>query len=345
MNFNYQKICANLLNDLPQRTKDVIEARFGLKTGEKKTLEAIGKNYGITRERVRQKVEEGYLKIHPKIKNYQKVFEYFNDTLKSFGDLKKEDILLSYLGGEKSQNQIYFLLILDKNCDRISEDKDFYSFWTRKKESIELAKKVVNFALNKFQNEKKPLFLDELYRTQKENIIKVLDKKINKNTLYSYLEISKRIQKNPYDQLGLKEWPEINPHGTKEKAYLVLSKEGKPLHFTQVADQIEKLPFPSQRKTHLATVHNELIKDQRFVLIGRGLYALKEWGYESGVVKDIILKILRGENKPLSKEEIIERVLKQRVVKENTILLNLHDKDAFLRDLTGKYTINLIKEG
>ena len=62
-NFNYQKICENLLKDLPQRTSDVIEKRFGLKTGKEQTLEAIGQGYGITRERVRQIGEEGFSKI------------------------------------------------------------------------------------------------------------------------------------------------------------------------------------------------------------------------------------------------------------------------------------------
>jgi hypothetical protein len=86
------------------------------------------------------------------------------------------------------------------------------------------------------------------------------------------------------------------------------------------------------------TVHNELIKDSRFVLVGRGVYALKEWGYEPGQVKDIITKILR-ENGPLTQGEILERVSKQRLVKENTILLNLSNKKNFLRDSQGKYKV------
>ena len=35
---NYQKTCENYLKDLPQRTTDIIERRFGLKTGERETL-------------------------------------------------------------------------------------------------------------------------------------------------------------------------------------------------------------------------------------------------------------------------------------------------------------------
>jgi len=344
MNFNYQKICDNLLTDLPKRTSDIIGKRFGLDGKEKQTLEEIGQSYGITRERVRQIVEEGLLRIYPKIKEYQKVFRYFNDVLKSFGDLKKEDVLLSFLGGKKLQNQVSFLLALDKNYKKISEDEDFYSLWTRKKETVPLAKKVVAFIFNKFQTEKKPVSLEEIYEAQKTEVKKILEREINKNIFNSYLEISKKIQKNPEQKLGLRDWIEINPRGIKDKAFLVFKKEGRPLHFSEVANFIEKLPFAFQRKVHLATVHNELIKDPRFVLVGRGIYALKEWGYEPGVVKEIIYKILKEAKKPLTKGEILEKVLNQRIVKENTILLNLQDRNYFLRDSDGRYQIKSVKE-
>jgi len=102
---------------------------------------------------------------------------------------------------------------------------------------------------------------------------------------------------------------------------------------------IKNSPYFSLRKIHIATVHNELIKDPRFVLVGRGLYGLKEWGYEPGVVKDIILKVLQKSKKPLSKEEVFKGVLEQRIVKENTIFLNLQNKNYFSKDSQGRYTI------
>ena len=117
----------------------------------------------------------------------------------------------------------------------------------------------------------------------------------------------------------------------KDKAYLVFKKENKPLHFTEVASLIDSaLP---------QTVHNELIKDSRFVLVGRGIYALKEWGYERGYVKDVIFKVLKSAQKPLDREEILEKVLEQRIVKKNTVLLNLSNKNYFLRTSEGNYTI------
>ncbi len=339
MKFDYKKICQNLLKGLPQRTVDVIEGRFGLKGGEGKTLEAIGVDYSITRERVRQVAEEGFSKIRPRTGEYQKVFQYFGDTLKSFGDLKKEDNLLFYLGGEKFQNQVSFLLTLDSSFKRLSEDKDFYAFWARRDDAAGLAKKVASLMVNRFEVEKKPITLDRLFALAKDGLLGILGKKASKNILNSYLEISKRIQTNNQGQFGLKNWVEINPRGIKDKAYLVLRNEGKPLHFAQVALCIEKLPVGNQRKVHVATVHNELIKDSRFVLVGRGLYALKEWGYQPGVVKDVILSVLKEAKMPLSREDIIKRVFEQRFVKGNTVSLNLRDKNYFLRDEDGKYQV------
>ncbi len=339
MRYNYQKICSNLLKELPQRTTNVIERRFGLKSSERETLEAIGKSHDITRERVRQIEEEGFSKIRSKIKNYQKVFQYFDNTLASFGDFKEEDTFLKFLGGEKYQNHAFFLLTNGEEFERLSEDKDFYPLWTRKEESANLAKKAVKTTINKLEKEKRLLVLDELFKSQKKELIKFLGKRLNKSIFLSCLEISKKIQRNPEGRFGLSDWLEINPRGVKDRAYLVLKKEGKPLHFTEVSTFIEKLPLPFQRKTHTATVHNELIKDPRFVLVGRGLYALKEWGYAPGVVRDIIIKVLKDSKKPLSKKEILKNVLEQRFVKENTIALNLQSRNHFLRDSKGKYTI------
>ena len=95
----------------------------------------------------------------------------------------------------------------------------------------------------------------------------------------------------------------------------------------------------SKKQANMQTVHNELIKDSRFILVGRGIYALKEWGYKEGTVKDIIASVLKKENEPLSKNKIVEEVLKQRMVKKNTIVLTLQDKNLFQRVEKGTYKL------
>ena len=324
MIFNYSQIYSNFLKSLSGRQKTVISRRFGLKGGRRETLDFIGKDYKITRERVRQIERDGFLKLEPQTKRYQKVFQQFKNYLKNNGELKREDLLLREFGGNRWQNQVFFLFNLEKSFKRFSETADFYPFWTINGDSIAKAEKFIKASYIKLEKIGKPIQLKELSFNS-----------LNNKILSSYLEISKKIQKNSENLFGLSTWPEINPKGIKDKAYLVFKKEKKPLHFSRVAKLINgALP---------QTVHNELIKDYRFVLIGRGLYALGEWGYEGGVVKDVILKILKESKKPLTKKEILKKVLKERLVKENTILLNLSNKKYFAKNSGGLYNIKVKK--
>ena len=132
---------------------------------------------------------------------------------------------------------------------------------------------------------------------------------------------------------GVAQSPNVRAKGMRDYAYLTIKRHGSPMHFTEVARTISDL---FDRKAHVATCHNELIKDSRFVLVGRGLYALSEWGYSAGVVKDVIQEILKKYG-PLTRSEIIERVRKERYVKDNTILVNLQDSKLFGRDDKGRY--------
>lgn len=320
MNFNYQKICKSLLKDLSERQREVISRRFGLESGERETLESIGRDFKVTRERIRQIENSGLSKLKEKVNLLGKVFQYFTEELKRSGDLKKEETLLSQLGGKNYQPHVFFLLTLGDQFQRFSETEEFHSLWTINPESVKLAKETINSFYQKLKEINRPIKLEEYE----------ISPKLTPQVLQSYLEISKIVQKNKEGFYGLKDWPEINPRGVKDKAYLVFKKEKRPLHFTEVA----KLIGPTAL---VQTVHNELIKDPRFVLVGRGLYALKEWGYEEGQVKDIILKILKEAGRPLLKEEIIEKVLKQRFVKESTIWLNLNNKKYFVKTPEGKY--------
>lgn len=324
MSFNYQQICRTLLKNLSQKQKEIIFCRFGLKSGKRETLALIGKKFNITRERVRQIEKEGIGNIKIKSKESQKIFQYFLKEFKKYGGLKKESILLEQLGGKKNKPQVYFLLTLGQNFKRYKESTDFYSLWATNQSSLILAKKVIDFFLNKFKKAKKPLILKELGSFPGQNL--------KTDFLISCLEISKKIQQNKDGFLGLKDWPEINPRGVKDRAYLVLKESNAPLHFNQVACLIGENALPQ-------TVHNELIKDQRFVLVGRGIYGLKDWGYYPGDVKTIIFKSLEETKKPLAKEEVLEKVLKQRIVKKSTVLLNLNNKKYFLKTNEGKYKI------
>jgi len=314
---SYQKICKDLISDLQEREKEVILRRFGLEGKERETLQSIGDSFGITRERVRQIENLALNKIKTKIKNYRKVFEKFFDYFEKFGKVRKEETLLKELGG-KEKNEIFFLLNLDKRFLRFNQNENFYSLWTTDLKSLEEVKDLIFSICKKFEREKKLMSLKELS----------LEFKIKENLLEGFLEISKKIGKNKNGFYGLVEWPEINPKRLSDKAYLVFKELKRPLHFTEVSKMI--------KGSNLKSVHNELIRDERFVLIGRGIYALREWGYFPGEVKDVIFKFLKEEG-PLTKEEILERVKKQRIVKESTVSINL--AKYFVKDEKGRYKI------
>jgi len=315
MEFDFQTVChSTLLKGLPERTEEVLARRFGLR-GKRETLESIGQHYGVTRERVRQIEEDGLrlLEKRAAMPECQKVFRTFTQKLKEAGSLKKEDILLTDLGGKNLQNHALFLLSLGKPFQRFAETEDFHAFWTIDKSAFPRAKKAVNLFIQELKKKQKPLALP-------------------KNIPSAYVEISKKALKGLTGLYGLKDWPEINPRGIKDKAFIVLKKEQKPLHFTEVATLIGNGALRQ-------TVHNELIKDSRFVLVGRGLYALREWGYTPGIVREVIAHVLQESKKPLGKDLVVDKVLMQRYVKPSTVLLNLQNKKYFLKTAEGKYTV------
>ncbi len=329
---NYQNICLSILAVLPSKHKEIILRRFGIKGGGKETLESIGQKFGITRERVRQIEADAFQRMAEKKeeKETKKVFTDFEDYFRKQGGLKREDILLADLGGKNFQNPVYFLLTLgDKFC-RFSETNNNYPFWAIDKNLPQNLTNVLTNLIKVFEKEKRPFpekdFL-KLSLNQKPEIF------------LSSVEISKRIERGPLGEYGLTEWSNIKPKGVKDRAFLALKREKKPLHFREIARLASQVEGGIVKKKEVfpQTAHNELIKDQRFVLVGRGIYALREWGYNKGTVKEIISDILRKSKKALSKEDLVKEVLNQRLVKENTILLNLQDKNLFQKDSQGKY--------
>lgn len=339
LTFKPKTITKSLLSELQTRGREIIERRYGLLNGgtERMTLEAIGEIYGITRERVRQ-IENTAIETIRKSKAYKNALsaiEELEDAMVAFGGIVREEDFLNTLAKDTStQNHIHFLLIIGEPFIKLKEDEDFHHRWTV---DPELSEKVHEALRNLYKNlDENDLitetemifkFIDHLRDTVEE----VKDEELAKR----YLRISKRVRQNRLGDWGLSHSPNVKTRGMRDMAYLILKKKGTPLHFTEVAKLIAK---EFGRKAHIATTHNELIKDGRFVLVGRGLYALSEWGYSSGVVRDVIRDVLK-KNGPLSKNDVVEEVLKQRHVKENTIYVNLQNSNYFKKDQTGKYSL------
>lgn len=320
--------------------RDVLEKRYGLKGGKKKTLEAIGTEYKITRERVRQ-IETDAMRQLGKPENYREVealFKSLEDHFQVHGTVVAEHHLFSQLQSPRHIPHVSFLLHVGKPFIELSENNSFHRRWTVDKQAAGQVEKAVAGTHSALASIGRPIAEEELHAALDKEALNNLGKEISSHVREAYLATSKEIKKNPYGEYGLQSWSTINPRGVKDKAHLVLYKAGKPMHFREVADAINKMSW-GKKKAHPQTVHNELIKDKRFVLVGRGLYALKEWGYEPGTVRDIMLSVFKSAQRPLSRDEVIKLVLEKRFVKQPTILLNLQDKSLFKRTDGEKYVL------
>ncbi|MDD5013134.1 MAG: sigma factor-like helix-turn-helix DNA-binding protein [Candidatus Pacebacteria bacterium] len=347
METDYKDFVQKILKEIPERTRKILSRRFGLEKKEKgETLEVIGKSYNITRERVRQIERDGFKRIKKIInssdlkKDFEKIKTIFEKKIKQFGGVKKEEELISEINFFQSKNQAFFLLNLIDTLKREKADNDFYAFWYNDPKKAVLAKKIANEFVEEFKKRKEPDSIENVFKNfgKKENL--------NKEEFFSYLEISRRISRSiDGKKIGLVDFSEINPKTVKDKIVLVLNENKKPLHFREITDLIFSLNKDLEKRDsrsfslHPQTVHNELIRGGDFVLVGRGLYALKDWGYNPGRVKDVIKGILNSFDEPLTKEQITEEVLKQRMVKKSTIFLGLQDKKIFDKNEEGKYKI------
>lgn len=338
ISFKPKQVTKRLLSNLQDRSYDVIVHRYGLgESAESKTLEAIGKKYGITRERVRQ-IENAALAAIRKsdlFKAEHKTLAELGGLIDGMGSLVHEDEFLAHVSKDPSvQNHVRFYLVLGDMFKKLKEDDHFHPRWTIN----EGVSTIVHDALHSVYralDDKELLSEDDLVKRFVRELDAVADQYKNEEIARRWLGISKKIAKNPLGEWGPADSQNIKTRGIKDYAFLMMRKHGSPMHFREVAKAIQDT---FGKKTHIATTHNELIKDSRFVLVGRGYYALSEWGYKPGVVRDVIKEIIVKEG-PMTKEEVVDRVLKERFLKKNTILVNLQNAKYFKKLDDGRYTV------
>ena len=319
------------------REREVIERRFGL-NGNKETLESVGETLGITRERVRQ-IEKATL-IRTKISlddgknpDYDSAEIEIIKTLHELGRAARVNVLAEKMlkkSDVKSRGVITFLSELSSKMVVTTENDRYYPAVVLSEARDDKAiKTAVDKIVADLKKHGQPVDKDELF--------KLVGGYEHPDEVTAIASISKLIASLD-GKWGLTKWPLVNPRNIRDKIYIVLKQDGKPMHFGDIAAAVKSQNFKRNNVTEQA-IHNELIKDSRFVLVGRGIYALSEWGYEKGSITDVITKILKDES-PLHREEIVRRVLKVRQVREATILLNLQNKPEFKRVAKAQYALN-----
>jgi len=352
--FNPVEIVVKLFSELGSREQDILRRRFGLTGDGSQTLEQIGKNYNITRERVRQ-IENSAIK-------HVRSLDYFTSTVKpvevvvinaleKHGGIMSEEHMLEYLLQNEVSDEVYcrhLLFLLEKlTANRILRElKDgFNSTWRLEFIDWEKVDQTVSELTRILEEHGEPLTKEDLLNKFKVTDIFASHKahfdfdENEADPIHAHLRASKSIKANPFGEYGLSTWSTITPKRMGDKIYLIMKKNKKPLHFREIAEHINKALFDS-KKAYAPTVHNELILDDRYVLVGRGIYALKEWGFTPGVVGDVIQEILKNEARPMTRDEIVDEVLAQRMVKKGTVYLALSNSNKFTKDSEGNFSLS-----
>lgn len=332
-----EKIVTEVLATIErEREREIISRRFGL-FDRKETLEQIGELLGITRERVRQleKAVVLRLKSHAdsgQLPNIAMTQDAFIELLGNMGNVARVSDLADKLTEENSRIDQARVSFLARLCPKlvVIDDNDhyFHSVGLKSAHDEKAIKKSVEQILTVVKEIGEPATIEEIAKAAKRD---------NAKHVAALASTSKALA-TLNGRWGLIKWPMVNPKNIRDKIYVILKEHGKHLHFNEISSAIKDSSFKRKDVTTQA-IHNELIKDKRFVLIGRGIYALKEWGYEKGTVADIITEVLKKAKEPLHRDEIVKQVLKSRYVKETTILLNLQGKPQFKRVAKATYAL------
>lgn len=324
----------NLLLLLSDKEKSVIKKRFALSGQKKHTLEEIGQDFSVTRERIRQIEKNALNKMKRNVFNtaLRDLHHFVLGMVKKNGGLVRKDILINELVALLPKrdvvdtNSLDLSLVLHEDLECVGNTINFYPYVREKSVADYSLKNVSNHLVNKLHKHGDVRSLIKIHDELKDVLTNA---EFDLLKVKSLVDIDKRLTLLDEDAVGLIEWRHIHPRTLRDKILYILRNEGKSLHFVEIAKRISDAAFDN-REVNLQAVHNELIRHDHFVLVGRGIYALSEWGFERGTVAEVIEKVLE-EKKELSQEEIIDQVLKQRQVKKITIVLALKNHSKFLR--------------
>jgi DNA-binding phage protein len=334
---NTEQFVQDILSSIErEREREIIARRFGL-FDRKETLEQIGELLGITRERVRQLEKSVIARLkhtaeQGELSHIKEIETIFLEQLHQNGEAARVSRLSELVTAENTrtdQSRIAFLASLCP-CLAVIEDNDHFYY----------AISVLDIRDEKAIKAATAKLVEAIKKVGEPSEISAVGKTAGISTTAeaeALASISKDLA-TLNGRWGLIKWPMVNPKNIRDKIYVILKERGKHMHFNEIAESIKGSDFKRKDVTTQA-IHNELIKDKRFVLIGRGIYALREWGYKKGTVADIISEVLREAGEPLHRDEIVKRVLKSRFVKETTILLNLQGKAQFKRVAKATYTL------
>ena len=323
-----QEQLLQVLNKLSPRERDILVRRAALDWNKGKhklvwqcrelvvraeTLASIGKSFDITRERVRQ-LERGVLKKAHDIlvterARFEQLLTKIDELLKERGGAIEENRFIHSILGlnpkefhnwkpeDFAERQALLFIISHAGHGRITHVPSsslHYPVWKHEAMEWEGFTKNLNAIHDLISGEGKPLTEEQLFTKVRALLPKSLE--LPDTLIHEWLAMLRPVHCNTLGCWGLSAWPAIVPKRIGDKIDLVLLREGKPLHFRDITRHINALHIDKKIASE-GSVRNELIASPKYVLVGRGLYALKEWGYAPGKVREVIQRVLNAQGR------------------------------------------------
>ncbi len=328
----------DIFSDLDNREKEILLRRYGLLDDEE-TLAEIGQDYNLSRERIRQiqfqalKKIENFLQKHS---SWNRFLEETKEFLKPLG-IKKEikfhqEIKENFKLSDNDLRIYRFLCLFSKKIYYSPTDENFYSFYAANEKLYNLARhclKRIYFSLAEhegFYPEAK--FMSLVIKEFKYHF----HHQPNFEELIDFLTILKKLAKNPFGFWGFVDHRFIAPRSLRDKIYFILKLENKPLHYLEIyrkLNQLQKIedeliPISWRKNYRPNLIKNELIRNDFFSFLGKGVYGLQEWGLTPGSAKDLILEFLK-KKKIIHQEELWHLISSLRPIKKNSFLIYLKE--------------------
>lgn len=327
---DFDTLMKRLLGLLSKKEKDVIERRFAIGHTNRETLDRIGKRYSVTRERIRQ-IESVAIQKLIRIsqdKSIRVLHDLAQQTLADHGGAMFEDLLISEMlkhidePSKVDINSLKFTLKVSRSVQKQEKNQFHRTFWHTQETTAAVVKAAMK-DVKKFLSQQKTV-------QSFEKINEALQDKHPEALLRSAMHIDWNLMEVETGAWGLKSWRFINPRSIKDCIQIVLKNNEKPMHFSDIMQAITA-DFPDRKKVTPQASHNELIRHDEFVLVGRGLYGLREWGLAAGTVCDLIRSVLIENGGSMKRQDIIQKVLDKRDVRLGTISLSLQKYPFFKR--------------
>ena len=325
---NFSELMNRLLGLLTEKEQDIVERRFPLGENPKETLDKIGKSYSITRERVRQ-IEAVAIKKLARISMdpaMRQIHDLAYSILLEHGKVISEDVLISEMlkrienTKELDGNAMKLAMRVSDKLLKQEKNQFFRPFWRTKDLNLGEVREVSKAIENMLEKKKEPMDMGAIAKALPQHSAAMMGSVLHIGWGFMTTE----------NGWGLKSWRFINPRSIKDKILISLKKIAKPLHFTDIIKHVLQ-DFDSKKNVTPQAIHNELIRHDEFVLVGRGTYGMKDWGLVAGTVCDVIKTVLVEHGGPMKRQEIIEAVLKKRDIRLGTISLNLQKYPFFKR--------------